>query len=402
MDSTRRARRPILGTLIGGALVLAASGCGTATLSTFSGDGQSATAQPEASAPASATPLGWTATGSMIEPRGGHAAVLADGRVLVAGGFEATGFLVGTAELYDPETGSWTASASLSEARAGHTVTALPDDTVLVIGGFSDTGMKGTAELYDPATGTWSATERDVVSPRTEHSATLMPDGTVLIVGGFTGMGGDFNETTRSVEIFDPTTASATPTGETLEGRAGQTATLLLDGRVLIAGGSVGGGVGDVREPLVSSELYDPETGAWTAVEMVDDRFGHTATLLPDGRVLVAGGFGHGIGALSSTEIFDPLSETWTTTASLAEVRSSHGAVLLPNGSVLVAGGDDGTGPDGSLASSELYDPAAGSWTPGGEMVIAGGSSALMLPDGIVLLLNAFGSPQLYEPESDD
>lgn len=146
-----------------------------------------------------------------------------------------------------------------------------------------------------------------------------------------------------------------------LEVRLGHSATLLRDGRVLVAGGSGSDG------PLASAELCDPGSRTWTATgSMTEGRYNHSATLLPDGRVLVAGGgtsssIHPGLDALASAELYDPSSGSWTLTAGMIEARYGHTAMLLRDGKVLVAGGDGGGDRLEPLASAELYDPGSGS-----------------------------------------
>ena len=309
----------------------------------------------------------WTTTGSLIEDRGGHTAtLLPDGRVLVAGGTGSLGLLA-SAELYDPGSGSWTATGSMIEARYSHTATLLSDGKVLVAGGaaiFTDGDVSGpdplaSAELFDPRSGTWTATG-SMAETHYTGTATLLLDGRVLAVGGDGSSG-----VVASAELYDPRNGSWTVTGSMDAARATHTATLLLDGRVLVAGGAVIG-------VLASAELFDPGSGTWTATgSMNGGRADHTATLLPDGTVLVAGGVGGSsvIGLLASAELFDPDSETWTAAGSMAEARDNPMATLLPDGTVLVAGGfhQEGCTPStpcsGSivpLASAELYDPRSG------------------------------------------
>ncbi len=310
---------------------------------------------PSASS-APATASAWTATGSMIEPRDGHSAtLLGSGRVLVAGGggFSAT---LATAELYDPGSGSWTATGSMSTGRILHTATLLPDGKVLVAGGadgFSETSVNALAssELYDPSTGSWTATG-NMTQARARHTATLLPDGKVLVVGG--SGSGSGTDSIASAELYDPSSGSWTATGSMNVARTYHTATLLPDGKVLVAGGS-----GSTGPQLASAELYDPSRGSWTATGNLNgERSGHAATLLPDGRALVVGGTSSR-GVLASAELYDPSSGTWTVTANLIEARGYHSATLLPGGKVLVAGG----GGTGQLASAELYDPGSGTWT---------------------------------------
>ena len=186
-------------------------------------------------------------------------------------------------------------------------------------------------------------------------------------------------------------------TGSLNTARFSHTATLLPNGKVLVAGGM---GVGGVE--LGSAEIYDSERGTWMLTgSLVDARDGHIATLLPDGKILIAGGYGTG-GPLASAELYDPASGTWSTTGRLAGARYYFTATLLPNGKVLVAGGSNPY----TLASAELYDPQNGTWTPTGSLMNARAShTATLLPNGKVLVAGGFGpicapTAELYDPES--
>ena len=303
----------------------------------------------------------WTATGTMIEGRALHTAtLLLDGTVLVTGGQTSDGMAVprlSSAELYDPRTGTWTATGTMIEGRALHTATLLTDGTVLVAGGLPSDGsaMAASAEVYDPRTGSWTATG-GMIEGRATHTATLLDDGSVLVTGGGSGL---FEAgTLSSAELYDPRTGFWTATSDMINGRAGHTATLLRDGNVLVAG-SFNFGV------LGSAGLYDPRTGLWTATgTMIEGRGGHSATLLPDGRVLVAGGaLDGGDGAVTgTTELYDENSGSSTATGSLGLPRKGHSAVLLFDGRVLVAGGNAGIANGGWdwLATAELYGPVGG------------------------------------------
>jgi hypothetical protein len=235
----------------------------------------------------------------------------------------------------------------------GHTATLLPDGKVLVAGGVDNIRAVASAELYDPATGTWAATG-SMTTSRVGHTATLLPDGKVLVAGG---------DGLASAELYDPASGTWAATGSMTTSRSDHTATLLAGGRVLVAGGYSDFG----SRLLGSAELYDPATGDWTAAgSMTSPRILHTATLLPDGQVLVAGG---AIGVsptgdtiLASAELYDPASGTWTATAGMATVREFSTATLLPGGTVLMAGGKGGAysqPPHGPLASADLYDPGS-------------------------------------------
>src|SRR5262249_29483655 len=156
---------------------------------------------------------------------------------------------------------------------------------------------------------------------------------------------------------------------------------------------------------FVSAELYDPVTGTWNATgRLANGRESHTATLLPNGKVLVAGGvFGS---SLASAELYDPASRTWTVTGSLANRRGFHTATVLPSGTVLVARGSATDAFGGTLASAELYDPATGTWTATGSLNTARFyHTATLLPSGKVLAaagedsnFSTLASAELYDP----
>jgi len=289
----------------------------------------------------------FTPTGSMSTSRVVYTAtLLPDGKVLVAGGCNSYCTLT-SAELYDPATGAFTATGPMSAARSYHTATLLPDGRVLVAGGWGFWANVASAELYDPATRTFTPTG-SMSTGRAYHRATLLPNGKVLVAGG-----ADFDRVLASAELYDPATGAFTATGAMSTARRNYTATLLPNGKALVAGGWGG----YIAGHLPSAELYDPATGAFTATgPMSAARAHHTATpLLSNGKVLVAGG---GVGGsvdpftlLASAELYDPVTGAFTATGAMSAARRDHTATLLPNGAVLVAGGYNSPHP----ASAELY-----------------------------------------------
>ena len=276
---------------------------------------------------------------------------------------------------------SSTGSMTLTMIRT--TATLLADGRVLFAGGLSaGTGNTATpppllhrvafAEIYDPSSGEFTQTG-SMAESRFEHTATRLRDGRVLVVGGADQNDGIDNLATA--ELYDPVGGKFTLTGSLAQGRALHTATLLDDGRVLIAGGYGGG-----TSPLASAEIYDPATGKFTATgSMTVARQGHTATLLPDGRVLIAGG-----NSLAPAELYDPATGKFTATGSMAGERDSHAAALLPAGRVLIFGGYSSGKP---IASAEIYDPATGKFTATGSIAVAGSPLGASLVDGRVLVV---------------
>lgn len=279
----------------------------------------------------------------------GHTAtLLPNGKVLLAGGFGNSVWdyggstSVSGANLYDSATGVLSATGNMTAARGGHTATLLANGKVLIAGGADPTGAGlATAELFDPSTGTFSPTGSMAVG-RFQHTATLLQNGKVLIAGGVLTSA---SAPVAEAEVYDPATGTFTVTGAMTTAREQHTATLLGDGRVLVVGGTTSAGN---LHPTATVEIYDPSAGSFSVTgAMAEARTLHTATLLLSGKVLVAGG-----GEENSTaEVYDPATGSFSVTGGMEIGRSGHTATLLPNGSVLVAGGGIFAG----LASAELY-----------------------------------------------
>lgn len=283
----------------------------------------------------------------------------------------------------------WSLTGNLNTARSGHTATLLTNGKVLVAGGGNGDSLN-SAELYDPATGTWSGAGA-LNTGRGGHIAVLLPNGKVLVAGGVTRTGSSIS-VINSAELYDPATGTWSGTGALNMGRRSHTATLLPNGKVLVTGG--------LNDPLLldSAELYDPATGIWSLTgNLKTARSNDTATLLHNGKVLVTGGY---IGAepyfLSSTELYDPVTGTWSSADNLNR-RGAETAILLPNGEVLVVEYD----------SAELYDPETERWSVTGNLNISRDAyTATLLPNGQVLIAGGFNynddtpffTPELYDP----
>ena len=257
----------------------------------------------------------------MTSPRYAHTAtLLLDGRVLITGGDDMFRHPIASAELYDPKTGTFSPTGSMKAARSFHVATLLADGRVLVTGG-SPFGMHAaaghfltTAEVYDPKTGKFSPTG-SMATERASHTATMLADGRVLITGGAASTASDAGSLSQaSAELYDPKTGTFSPTGSMSVARTFQEATLLADGRVLVTGGSADGWGYDGHY-YAEAEIYDPKTGTFTATgPMADTLVSHTATLLPDGRVLIAGGY-DGVTDLTTAELYDPKTGTFSLTS---------------------------------------------------------------------------------------
>ncbi|MGB8296069.1 MAG: kelch repeat-containing protein, partial [Polyangia bacterium] len=366
-----------------------------------------------------------TATGSMTTAREFHTAtLLSGGKVLIAGGLDASGNYLASAELYDPVAGTFTATGSMTAARSGHTATFLFNGKVLIAGGeVNDFGLYASfsAELYDPTFGTFTAVGA-ATAAKPGHTATLLPNGNVLVAGGVGFYGSDEGGgpvAFADAEIYIPSPGGFTTTGNMTVTRGGHGATLLPNGKVLIVGGELMNYTSNTYVALASAETYDPTAGAFAATgSMTTARKFPTTTLLPSGKVLVAGGLDgsnliataemlpspgglDGSTVLESAELYDPTAGTFAATGSMTTARVGYTATWLPSLGVLVAGGLDGT--DVS-ASAELYDPTAGTFAAAGNMTTARyDHTATLLSSGKVLIAGGssgvapLASAELYE-----
>ena len=298
--------------------------------------------------------------------------------------------------------GTWSVTGSMSVNRSNATTTLLRDGTVLVAGGgqVGPERARSSAELYHPTTGEWTTTG-DMSEGRAGHTATLLDDGTVLVAGGeFIGPESTYRAT---AEIFDPKTGTWHPTSPMNAVHYGHTATLLADGTVLIAGGisfDIGADPTAGGHYTTVAEIYDPRDSTWTSVaSMADGRSEHTATRLKDGTVLVAGGYRTNGTSIGVAVLFHPDSRTWTDAGRMITARHAHTATLLQDGTVLVTGG---SGDLGLQASTEVYHPSTKSWTAVGSMAEprGRGATATLLRDGTVLVTGGMAIECWRPPKS--
>lgn len=271
---------------------------------------------------------------------GGHAAVLLpSGLVLVTGGWSDDA-VSATAELYDPATDRFSAAGSMQVARSAHAAMLLPSGEVLIIGGFDGSNRLDSAELYDPRTGKFTRTG-SMAEPRSEFAAAALPDGRVLVTGGNRSRG----QLLASAEIYDRATGAFQQAGEMTVARHKHGAATLSDGRVLILGGS---DARDGRGRYSSTELFDPRKGGFTKIADMNAarfKFPRAVVRLDTGQVLVAGGG-------KQLEVYDPASGRFRLAAGSVDADLSFAtATLLADGRVLIAGGYD-----------ERIEPTAGAW----------------------------------------
>lgn len=347
----------------------------------------------------------WSSTGNMRSGRDGQTAtLLPTGKVLVAGGTN-NGVALASAELYSPIAGTWASTGAMHVARTLGRALLLPNGSVLIVGGCVNDCLSATvkdAEIYSPGTGTFIETG-SMLQARAEFAIALLANGQVLVAGGCTAYNANgCSATTAKAEIYDPATGIWKATAAMHAARHAMSGTRLPSGKVLVAGGATG-----ASDALISSETYDPITRLWTVgAKMVQARSDYASVMLASGKVLFIGGENINGLSIRNAELYNPSSGTFTATGSMVASREEHTAVLLGNGNVLVSGGNKLTSTSSTpLSSAELYNPATGTWTTTGSMSNArSGHTSTVLTNGYVVdcggsnAVNELNSSEMYIP----
>lgn len=316
--------------------------------------------------------------------------------------------LIAPAVLAAGVTGSWRPAGSMASDRSGHTATLLNDGMVLVTGGVtSANSITADAELYDPVRNSWTEAP-PMHSPRLGHTAIRLDDGRVLVVGGITTQANnnDPEAALASAELYDPAGQSWSAAAPMPTAAIQPALALLPDSRVVVAGGSSDGSLG-----LASAAVYDPVANRWTAApKMATARRGPAALLLHSGKVLVAGGApSDQDGSLDSAELYDPTANRWSPAPSMTSVHAHAMSAVLPDGTALVTGGVDFQGGFGiSVLGTDLYDPAQNRWSQGPPLQVGRASGAgALLSNGLFLAVGGYrvrggvqaqSTGELYDP----
>jgi len=330
----------------------------------------------------------WTPAAPMNVARSFSAfATLPNGSLLVAGGFAGAvaNSSLSSAELYNPNTNKWTMITPMHVGRAGALAATLNSGKVLVTGGLGNKGVLTSCELYDPVTNTWTMTG-NMSQPRFDHQIVLLNDGRVFVAGG------DFGGTENNVtETYNPSSGAWTTDAPQSLARADMIAVKLPIGNVLVAGGHTS------KVDTLLSEIYNPVANNWTLTGPLNTPHGDAGgVLLNNNSVLIAGGYttyndaDNTIQYLYTSEIFNVTTNSWKMTGDMNYPRGESGLniVRLGNGKVLIPGGN--YQPETGQSTTELYNPATGTWSMAGTMSVARGSGAMsvLLTNGKAL---AFG-----------
>lgn len=333
----------------------------------------------------------WSYAGNMSANRQNPTVTpLDNGKILVVGGPDAAAGTSG--DLFDSATQTFSTTGSLIYGRGAHAATKLGDGKVLVTGGqlnFTST-FYNSGEIYDPTSNSFTPISSSWMSAkRAMHTSTLLPNGKVFIAGGADFTNGASPILASPTNLYDPSLNSF-GTGPSIAPRRSHTATALPDGRVVLIGG-----YNDATSlyPL-AIEIYDPWTNTISTSGMLPSgRMLHSATLLPDGRIVIVGGF-YMNNASNEVLVYDPTLSTVSALTTLNQARRGHFAALLPSGKLLIAGGQEDQTSQYYLSSTEIYDPTGPGSTTFTGMLTNGRANfgGAVLPSGEVVVFGGYGS----------
>ena len=302
----------------------------------------------------------WSTTGTLNTPRlklelpTEFMVTLQNGKALIAGGMDANFNSIGSAELFDPTTGTWSYTGNLNTSRRDASLILLDDGRALSVGGasgsLSDRNYLSSAELYNPATGTWSFTANNLPLPRDGANMIKLPGGKVLVMGGIDLS----NNCESSSEIFDPSTNSFSSGGTMPWGADGYSTAILPDGRVFTAGGNCNG------QDFTNTAIYDPSTNEWTSKAPLPVTRPMTMTTLSNGKVLVRTGESENSASQPYDEIYDPATNSWSVSSAVLPFADRLTWTQLANGDLLAMGGVNcgssyPSDPTCTLSSAELF-----------------------------------------------
>ena len=344
---------------------------------------------------------------------GATATTLGDGRVLIAGGGSNLTTPVQTVEVYHPATDTITVLTNLNVPRMGHTATLLDNGRVLIAGGATDTNLTPTnlIEIYDPSgSGSTSVLGTTMTETRSDHAAAKLVNGDVLITGGNRGE----TAATLSADIYDASTSMVAGADGMFVARMFHTATLMKNGKILVVGGASGTITGSPASILSAgadimavsandtAELYNPSTEKFETLTAMPDgvgRYAHTATALADDNILVAGGR-HGDSTTKTAIFYDPDTDFWSKSGDLTVGRSSHSATRMADNRVIVIGGlSPGVILPSYLKTTEIWDPADGTWAASALMANGrAGHRSNLLASARVLVTGGFDGVSALAP----
>jgi len=380
-----------------GIMLIPAATAQKRTFATVNPNADSVNGTPDLYVPASGEFI--PTNGSLNVPREDHVAVkLSNGKILIAGGHNNR--YLSSAEVFDPATGLFspnlqtvlneetgiyeTSEGNLNIARSGAGAVRLLDGRVLIAGGYNGSYL-ASAEIYDPSTGEFTLLVNQMSVARNRPSVILLENGRVLVTGGYNGL------FLASAEYFDPVTLRFSPLPDMNYAREGHSMTLLDDATVLIVGGCANADSDRIicDRYIDVVEILDTSSGFREVQGLNTPRAGHTASLLPDGRVLIAGGRDSG-GFLSAAEVYDPQDRSFTPVMDMSVPRYEHTATTLTDGKVLLAGGNSSPVSD----SAEIFDPSGDTFVAASDLMSVPRfrHTANVLNDGRVLLAGGLSS----------